>query len=105
MPSIVKSNPLAGTLGSRSNTITTGGSAKLAASGTRTRRYLFIMNPQSETEDLWFSLTADAAIDGADSIPLEPGASFEWTGSAIPDGPVSVTAATTGHAYIVWEII
>jgi hypothetical protein len=96
----VKANP--GSLTNRSGTIATGGTAQNAAAALSTRVYLFLLNPVTETEVLWFSTVA-AAVAASPSIPLYPGQSFEFNGTFCPSGAISVIAATTGHVFIARE--
>lgn len=91
-----------GTLTNRSGTITTGGTAQVAIAANTSRNYLFIRNPSDATEALWFSLVGTAAA-ASPSVRLDAGDSFEYAGSFIPTNAVSVFAATTGHAYTIWE--
>lgn len=88
-----------GALTNRSGTITSGGVAQNAAAALATRVYLFLLNPATETEILWFSTVA-TAVAASPSIPLYPGQSFEMNGTFCSSGALSVIAATTGHVFI-----
>lgn len=94
--------PTSGSLTNRSGTIATGGAAQDAAAANSSRKYLFLLNPQTETEILWFSTVA-TAVAASPSIPLYPGQSFEMNGFVCSTGAVSVIAATTGHVFIARE--
>ncbi len=86
----------------RSGTITEGGTAQTAAAAKVTRRYLYIENPITATERLWFWTVATAVADSP-SISREPGQSWENPAHFCPTGAVSVIAATTGHAWTARE--
>lgn len=99
-----------GALTDRSGTVTTGGTAQDAAAANTGRKYLYLENPAYKSdgstanpaERLCFRTDAAATL-GAGSICLDPGQSFEYAGSFIPTGAVSVVAATTGHAWTAKE--
>lgn len=85
-----------------SGTITTGATSQQAAPDRRGRKFLYIGNPASETEDLYVCFSKDATADSP-SITLvagEPG--IAWNGDA-PENSVHVYAATTGHKFTMWE--
>jgi len=83
-----------------SGTIDTGGTAQEAAAA-KERVYLFIQNPSTETESLFFS-TDTTAVAASPSVELQPGQSATWL-VAVPQTAVSVIAATTGHKYTIKE--
>lgn len=89
--------PISGALTDISGTLTAGGTAQ-SASTAKTRKYLYIENPKTATERLWFS-TVTTAVAASPSIPLDPGEWFCFEGSFVPNTAVSVIAATTGHAW------
>jgi hypothetical protein len=91
-----------GALTDRSGTITAGGTAQAAVSANTSRNYLFVRNPIDATEALWVSLVGTAAA-ASPSVRLDAGDSFEYAGSFIPTNALSVFAATTGHAFTIWE--
>lgn len=91
-----------GALTDRSGTITLGGTAQNAAAALLTRKYLYIENPITATERLWFSTVA-AAVQDSPSISLEPGQSYENPAHFCPTGAVSVIAATTAHKFTIRE--
>lgn len=86
----------------RSGAIETGGTAEVAAIAKVDRQFLYIENPITATERLWFS-TVDTAVADSPSISLEPGQSYEYPSSFCSTGAVSVIAATTGHKYTIRE--
>lgn len=100
-----------GALTDRSGTITTGGTRQASTAVLNTnRRYLYLENPTykadgttlNPVERLCFNLTGNATL-GAGSICLDIGQSFEYAGVFVPTGAVDVDAATTGHAFMIWE--
>lgn len=95
-----------GTLGDKSGTITTGGTAQNAAAINTGRRYLFILNPPAATETLWVSIVGTAVANGeaTGSVALAPGQSFVWEGRLIPTNALSVVAATNGHKFTAYEV-
>lgn len=90
-----------GALTDRSGTITTGGTAQQAMAANTSRKYAYLLNPDTATEDLWFSFDATAAA-AAPSLVLHPGDTMRTTGF-VPTGALSVIAATTAHAYTAKE--
>jgi len=94
--------PISGALTDKSGTITTGGTAQTAAAANTSRKYLFIENPYTATETLWFSTVA-AAVADSPSIALQPGDTWENPPHFCPTGAVSVIAATTGHKWTARE--
>lgn len=93
---------LGGTITSASGTITIGGTAQAAVAANTARNYLFIRNPIDATEALWVNLTGTATA-ASPSVRLDAGDHWEFDGSFIPTNAVSVIAATTGHAFTIWE--
>ncbi len=87
----------------RSGTITTGGTAQQMMAAAPLRRKLDILNPKTETEDLWISFTTTATASVTTSFYLEPGDRFIEAGEGCTTQAVSVLAATTGHAWFAQE--
>lgn len=98
----VTSSPSSGTLTDRSGTITLGGTAQNAMAANTSRKYLLLRNPISETEALWFDLTA-TAVAASPSIRLDPGDSYVMEGTFISTQALSVLAATTAHKWTAKE--
>ena len=97
------SSGASGALTNRSGTITTGGTAQTAIAANTSRKYVLILNPDTATEDLWFSFDA-TAVAAAPSIYLHPGDAFEaGPGEFVPTGALSIIAATTAHAFTAKE--
>jgi hypothetical protein len=90
----------AGTVTDRSGTITTGGTAKAAMAANASRKSVFVLNPDTETEDLGVSEVGTATL-ASPSIVLHPGDA--WQPAFVPLTAISVIAATTGHVYIARE--
>lgn len=86
-----------GALTNRSSTITTGGTAQAAMAANTSRKYVFLRNPDTATEDLWFSFDA-TAVAAAPSLVLHAGDYWE-SDFFVPTGALSVIAATTAHAF------
>lgn len=91
--------PIDVALTDRSLSLTTGGTAQQLAAANGTRKYLLIKNPDTETEDLAFSLTGTASLTGqaTGSYRLQPGEAFVFENNIVSNQAVSVIAATTGH--------
>lgn len=98
----VATTATSGSLTDRSGSVTTGGTAQNAAAALTTRKYLYLENPYTATETLWFSTTATAVADSP-SIALQPGDTWENPPHFCPTGAVSVIAATTGHKWTARE--
>ena len=79
-------------------TITAGGTAEYICGGQRPA-FGFSLYNNSASEDLWFSDSTVAAIDGVGSIKLSPHALYETPMTYRPSNKVSVIAATTGHKF------
>lgn len=86
---------------SLSSTITTGGTAQTAAAADNGRHYLLIHNVDA-AEDLWFSLSGTAAVDGAGSVRIPAKSTYVFEANAVPVNAVSLIAATTGHKFTLW---
>lgn len=91
-----------GALTNRSGTITAGGTAQAAVAANTSRNYLLIRNPIDATEALWINLTGTATA-ASPSLRLDAGDILTFEGSFVPTNAVSVIAATTGHAFTIWE--
>lgn len=79
--------------------IAAGGTAQnLFGGATPTNGYEIINN--STTEILYFREANDAAVGGATSTAIQPGASYYTASGYKPTGRVSVIAATTAHPLI-----
>ncbi len=89
------------TLTSFSGSITAGGTAQTALAANAKRKFLWLQNPPSSSENVSFDLDGTAVGDGTD-ITLEPGAAIGFD-TVVPTGAVSVIAATTGTKFIVKE--
>lgn len=89
------------TLTNYSGSIATGGTAQTALAANPKRNFLLIQNPPTEVENLSVDFDATAVGDGTD-FTLEPGGAVIFD-TLIPQGLVSVIAATTGHKFIVKE--
>lgn len=94
--------PSRGTATDRSGTIASGGVAQNAMAANAARRYLFILNPATATEVMWFNLTTTATA-ASPSIQLAAGQSFVMESSFVSTAAVSVIAATTSHAFTALE--
>lgn len=88
--------PAQGALTDRSGSITAGGTAQQLIAVNSARKYLFIRNPITATERLWFNFTTTAVADSP-SIALDPGDTFVMEGTFVSTEAISVLAATTGH--------
>lgn len=95
------SAPMLGPVIDRSGTITTGGTAQVAASARAYRRYLLIQNTDN-AEALWFNFTTTAVQDSP-SIKLVANGSFVMESGFISTEAISVIAATTGHKFTIKE--
>lgn len=98
-----------GTLTNRSGSVATGGTAVTIAANSG-RKYLRITNPISLThqniaaaESLWIDETGTAAVNGANSTELPPGATITFEGEYVHQGAVSINATTSGHRYVAKE--
>jgi hypothetical protein len=94
--------PARGTATDRSGTVATGGVAQNAMAANAARKYLFILNPATASEVMWFNLTTTATA-ASPSIQLAAGQSFVMESSFVSTAAVSVIAATNGHAYTALE--
>lgn len=88
--------PAAGTLTSRSGTITTGGTAQQLAAANANRLGFSVQN--LSTGDLWINTPGTAAASQP-SIKLVSGAYFETPAGYGATGAISIFGATTGQAF------
>jgi hypothetical protein len=93
--------PATGALTNRSGTITTGNTAQQVMAANSSRKYAYLLNPDTATERLWFSFDA-TAVAASPSLYLDPGDFYE-SGMFCPTGALSVIAATTAHPYTAKE--
>lgn len=89
------------TLTDRSVAVTLGGTAQNAASANAVRKFLMIANPHT-ADDIYFSLTGTAAVNGTGSTRLVAGQGVVFD-TRVPNGAVSVLSATTGRKVTVHE--
>lgn len=85
-----------------SGTITVGGTAQqVFSAGGGTRRYLFCQNPVAATETLFIGTPGTAgAANGSFELAAGGSLTFGAGDGFVPQGPVSVYAATTAHRFI-----
>jgi hypothetical protein len=81
-------------------TVTAGGTSQEIAARNSRRDLLMLLNPDGEEGHLYYNLGDDAASDGT-TMSLAPGqwVKFDREG-AVPTASVHVTAADTGHKYV-----
>lgn len=84
-----------------SSTITTGGQSQKPGPKRKGRKFLYIENPSDAEESLFVAFSKDATT-GSPSMEIEPGGHLAWNGDA-PENEVHVVAATTDHAFTMWE--
>lgn len=86
-----------------SSTIAAGGVSQVVFGDNAARRYLSCQNPLDATEKLAVNIDGPASTSAA-SFELAAGGSITFGpilyGGAIPTGPVTVTAATSGHRFV-----
>lgn len=83
-----------------SGTITAGGTAQTAIASNTSRSFLKITNPH-QSDDLWFSTTGTAAVNGSNGSVLLPAGTGIVFDLLVPTGAVSVISATTGRPFTV----
>lgn len=82
-------------------TVTTGGTFQSILAFNQNRRGCFVQNPNSATEDLFVYFGPIANATTAGSVDLAKGAAVNCTfGTMVSTDQVSVTATTTGHAFV-----
>lgn len=82
-----------------SGTITLGGTAQNLFGGIQPPHGFIVFNPAATGDTLWFNDGSTAVANGAGSIGLPPGAYWESPPDYIPNGIVSIVAATTGDKF------
>lgn len=85
-----------------SSTITTGGTFQSALASNASRKGCLIENPTTATEPLFVFFGANGSATTANSLSLGAGSSVSCSvgGIQVATDNVSVTATTTGHAYV-----
>ena len=110
-PLPVQVQPTRCTLTNRSASVTTGGTAVTIATNA-TRNYIFIQNPATlaqqfasggTLESLWIDPSGTAAVNGASSIEIGPGASYVMEASTVTTQAISINAATSLHRFVAKE--
>ena len=79
-------------------TVATGGTAVTVFTTGTIFRWADIINPPTATETLYIDIVNTAVAGSATSIPLLPGIGYRVSGPI--NNPVSVVAATNGHAFV-----
>jgi hypothetical protein len=105
-PLPVTAGTISGTLTDRSGTVTAGGTSQTLAAINAARKYILIENPINAVngETLFINFTSAASTSAAGSIQIAPGGSINLNiGTYITTELITVTAATTGHAFIAKE--
>jgi hypothetical protein len=93
-----------GTVIDRSGTVTLGGTSQSLMAANANRAYLLIMNPTNATEDLFICLVGAAETGSVRSFSLSPGGTYERASpSYVPSNAITITAATTAHAFVACE--
>lgn len=93
-----------GPLTDHSGTITAGGTAQTAVNERGYRTFLFIQNPTSASESFWVNFDGTAAVADSPSIEVAAGVTLIFgEGGFLPNGAVSVIAATTGTKFTIKE--
>jgi hypothetical protein len=83
-----------------STTVATGGTFQTALAADPGRHGCLIQNPTTATEPLYVNV-ASASPSTANSFSLAPGSSFSClSGGTVVTDKITVTAATTGHAFV-----
>jgi len=82
-----------------SSTIATGGTAQTLFGGVVPANGFLIANPAASGDTLYFNDAGAAAVAGAGSIPVAPGAVFVTPSGYKPAGAVSIIGATTGDKF------
>ncbi len=97
--------PQAGVYVDRSGAVALGGTSQNLCAANGNRKRLFVQNPPSATESLFINFTAAASsAGGTSSIELVAGASFDSGQGPISTELVTITAATTAHAFTAKEM-
>lgn len=81
-----------------SGTMTAGGTAQIASTA-KTRKKLIVQNPKAATESIYIDFTGTAT---SASFEIQPGQTQVFQ-SPCDTRALSIIAATTGHAFTIWE--
>lgn len=94
-------NPVTST--NASTTVTAGGTFQSVIASNSARNGCLVQNPVAATETLFVFFGANASATTAKSVSLSPGSAVSCAvgGIAVATDNVSVTATTTGHAFVV----
>lgn len=86
-------------------TVTTGGTFQSVLAASATRNGCLVQNPVAATETLFVYFGANGGATTAKSIALAAGSavSCQVGASGVATDNISVTATTTGHAFIVYN--
>jgi len=90
--------PSSGPLVDGSAVITTANTAQTVFAANPARRYLFCMNPATATEVLLMDVTA--TVSATTSYEIQTGGSNTFASGFVPNGAVTVRAATVGHRFV-----
>lgn len=83
-----------------SGTLATAGTSQVVFIANVNRTYLECQNPIAATEALVVNVPGTASTAGG-SYELAPGGAIRFTTPGfVPNGPVSVSAATAGHRFV-----
>jgi hypothetical protein len=99
--SATKVVPNRGALTNRSGSIATGATAQAVCAANPNRSFLFFQNISAE--DMFINFDGVTAVADQPSILLPTKTSLIWDGPFIPNGAISVIAATTGSKYVCKE--
>lgn len=94
--------PVSVTSTNLSGTVTTGGTFQVLSAASTTRAGCFIQNPITATETLFVFFGANGSALTTKAVNLAPGSAVGCAtqGGGILGDNISVTAATTGHAFV-----
>jgi hypothetical protein len=95
-------SPSTGALTNSSGTTSATPSTSTTLSSAKSRKYLFIQNPTSNTVSLWINFTS-AATASQPSIQLLPGGSFVQESSFVSNELVTVLSTVASSPYIAKE--
>jgi hypothetical protein len=93
--------PIRGALTNRSGSITTGATAQAVCAANVNRNFLMFQNVSAE--DMWINFDGTTAVADQPSILLPTKTSLIWDGPFVPNGAISVIAATTGSKFVCKE--
>jgi hypothetical protein len=97
----IEMTPLRGAFTNRSGSITTGATAQAVCAANAKRRFLLFQNISAE--DMWINFDGTTAVADQPSILLPTKTSMIWDGPFVPNGAISVIAATTGSKFVCKE--